>query len=166
VGTECWVLLLLGDSDLLDPLFLQVKEADPSVWEPFAGPSRYRNHAERVVTGQHLIQHASDLFLGWAEGGSRDFYVRQLRDMKIASDLATLSTRAFVGQAELCGGALARAHARSGDPAAIAGYVGAGASFDAAIARFAVSYADQTETDWRALRRAIARGRLDATPAE
>ena len=165
VGTECWVLLLLGDSDVLDPLFLQLKEADASVWEPFAGASRYRNHAERVVTGQHLIQHASDLFLGWSGGGSRDFYLRQLRDMKLSSDLATLSPRAFVGQAELCGGALARAHARTGDPAGIAGYLGTGSAFDEAVARFAVAYADQTQRDWRTLRRAIRRGRVEAVGA-
>ena len=162
VGTVCSVLLLLGDPDVEDPLFLQVKEAGPSALEPYAGASRFANHAERVVHGQHLIQHASDIFLGWSSLGARDFYVRQLRDMKFAYDITTLGTRAFVGQAELCGNALARAHARSGDPALISGYLGTRDVFDRAIARFAESYADQTERDYRRLLRAIRRGRLSA----
>jgi uncharacterized protein (DUF2252 family) len=165
VGTECWVLLLLGDPDVLDPLFLQLKEADASVWEPAAGASRFQNHAERVVVGQHLVQHASDAFLGWANGGARDFYVRQLRDMKLASELATLGARPFAGQAELCGTALARAHARSGDPATISGYLGAGTAFENSIARFGVGYADQSERDWRSLRKGLRRGHLVSVPS-
>jgi uncharacterized protein (DUF2252 family) len=162
VGTVCSVLLLLGDSDLIDPLFLQLKEAGPSALEPYAGASAFPNHAQRVVHGQHLIQEASDIFLGWSALQSRDFYVRQLRDMKFSADITTLGPRAFLGQAELCGTALARAHARSGDPVRISGYLGARDVFDRAVARFAESYADQTERDHRALLRAIKRGRVAA----
>jgi uncharacterized protein (DUF2252 family) len=162
VGTVCSILLLMGDSDLEDPLFLQLKEAGPSALEPYAGVSVFSNHAERVVHGQHLIQEASDTFLGWSRLRSRDFYVRQLRDMKFSSDLTTLGPRAFLGQAELCGTALARAHARSGDPAQISGYLGEGDVFDRAIAEFAEAYADQTERDYRTLRKAIKQGRIPA----
>ena len=162
VGTVCAVLLLMGDSDVEDPWFLQLKEAGTSALEPYAGASAFPNHAERVVRGQHLIQQASDSFLGWSSLGSRDFYVRQLRDMKFSYDISTFGPRAFLGQAQLCGSALARAHARSGDPAPISGYLGEGDVFDEAIARFAESYADQTERDYRVLLRAIRRGRLSA----
>jgi uncharacterized protein (DUF2252 family) len=162
VGTVCSVLLLMGDSDVEDPLFLQLKEAGPSALEPYAGPSSYANHAERVVHGQHLIQEASDTFLGWSSLQSRDFYVRQLRDMKFSSDITTLGAKALVGQAELCGTALARAHARSGDPALISGYLGEGDVFDRAVTTFAEAYADQTERDYRALLRAIKKGRIVA----
>ncbi|MGA8303390.1 MAG: DUF2252 domain-containing protein [Thermoplasmata archaeon] len=162
VGTVCSVLLLLGDPDVEDPLFLQLKEADASALEPYAGRSAYPNHAQRVVHGQHLTQEASDIFLGWSSLRSRDFYVRQLRDMKFSSDLTTLGPRAFVGQAELCGSALARAHARSGDPALISGYLGARDVFDRAVATFAEGYTDQTERDYRVLLRAIKRGRIAA----
>ena len=160
VGTVCSVLLLLGDSDVTDPLFLQLKEANPSALEPYAGASAFPNHAERVVHGQHLIQEASDIFLGWSSLRSRDFYVRQLRDMKFSTDVTTIGPRAFFGQAELCGTALARAHARSGDPARISGYLGERNLFDRAVVRFADAYADQTERDHRALLQAIKRGRL------
>ena len=162
VGTVCSILLLMGDSDVEDPWFLQLKEAGPSALEPYAGSSPYPNHAERVVHGQHLIQEASDAFLGWSSLGSRDFYVRQLRDMKFSSDITTLGPRAFVGQAQLCGAALARAHARSGDPALLSGYLGERDVFDRAIARFAEAYADQTERDYRTLLKAIRQGRLSA----
>ena len=162
VGTVCSVLLLMGDSDVEDPLFLQLKEAGPSALEPYVGASRYPNHAERVVQGQHLIQEASDEFLGWSSLGSRDFYLRQLRDMKFSNDITTLGPKAFVGQAELCGTALARAHARSGDPALISGYLGNRDLFDRAVARFAEAYADQTERDYRGLLKAIRQGRLTA----
>jgi hypothetical protein len=143
-------------------LFLQLKEAGRSALEPYAGPSTYTNHAERVVQGQHLIQEASDIFLGWSSLRSRDFYVRQLRDMKFSLDITTLGPREFVGQAELCGSALARAHARSGDPAQISGYLGNRDLFDRAVADFAEAYADQTERDYRALLRAIKQGRIAA----
>jgi uncharacterized protein (DUF2252 family) len=160
VGTRCSVGLFLGDKDLLDPLFLQVKEAIPSAYEPFLGPSRYANHAERVVVGQRLIQHASDIFLGWGSSGSHDYYVRQLRDMKFAADFTALGAKALFVQAELCGAALARAHARTGDPAGIAGYLGEGEVFDEAIVEFAEAYANQTVKDHATLVKAISKGRL------
>ncbi|HXW67366.1 MAG TPA: DUF2252 domain-containing protein [Thermoplasmata archaeon] len=162
VGTSCWVVLLLGDADVGDPLFLQLKEATRSALEPYLGASPYANHAERVVVGQHLIQEASDIFLGWGRGRSRDFYLRQLRDMKFSSEVATFGPKAMAGQAELCGAALARSHARTGDAAAISGYLGEGDGFDRAIAAFAERYADQTERDHRTLRRAIRAGRIAA----
>jgi len=164
VGLVCSVILLLADSDLEDPLFLQTKQATASALEPYLGPSRYPNHAQRVVIGQHLIQEASDVFLGWSELDGRDFYVRQLLDMKYAYDISALGPQEFAGQAELCGAALARAHARTGDPAAIAGYLGTGTAFDRAVTVFAEAYADQTELDHRAFRRAVQQGRLSATP--
>jgi len=162
VGTRCAIGLFLGDDDLLEPLFLQVKEADPSAYEPFLGLSPFANHAERVVVGQRLVQEASDIFLGWATAGGHDFYVRQLRDMKFASDVSTLGPSQLLGEAELCGAALARAHARTGDPAEIAGYLGGGTSMDAAVARFAERYAAQTEADHAAFVRAVRGGRLPA----
>ena len=164
VGTRCAIGLFLADPDMVEPLFLQVKEAVASVHEPYLGPSPYGNHAERVVVGQRLIQEASDIFLGWGRSGSRDFYVRQLRDMKLVSDLSALGPHHLLGQAQLCGAALARAHARTGDPAALAGYLGKGDGFDQAIALFAEAYADQTERDHAALERAIASGRVPAKP--
>jgi uncharacterized protein (DUF2252 family) len=162
VGTECSIMLLEGDRGRDDPLLLQVKQAMSSALEPYAGPSRYANHAERVVVGQHLIQEASDIFLGWGSIGERDFYVRQLRDLKFAADPANMGPKMLTGHGELCGAALARAHARTGDPARIAGYLGTKASFDRAIARFAQSYADQTQRDHTALLRAIRKGRIKA----
>jgi uncharacterized protein (DUF2252 family) len=162
VGTVCSVVLLLADPDVEDPLFLQIKEAGASVHEPYAGPSVYPNHAQRVVIGQRLVQGTSDIFLGWSSLRSRDFYVRQLRDMKLAVDAAAEGPRALAGQAELCGAALARAHARTGDPARISGYLGRRPVFDAAIARFAEAYADQTELDHAALRSAIRSGSVHA----
>ena len=162
VGTSCSVILLMADSDVEDPLFLQVKQASSSVLEPYAGPSAYANHAQRVVVGQHLMQEASDIFLGWSTLRSRDFYIRQLRDMKFSADLATLRPKALLGQAELCGAALARAHARTGDPAFISGYLGARFAFDRSVTRFAEAYAAQTERDYAALVRAARRGRVAA----
>jgi uncharacterized protein (DUF2252 family) len=160
VGLECSVLLLLGDRDVEDPLFLQLKQATSSVLEPYLARSPYSNHAERVVTGQHLVQEASDVFLGWSRLGERDFYVRQLRDMKFSYDISSLGPREFIGQAELCGTALARAHARTGDPAQMSGYLGGGGVFDRALTSFAEAYADQTERDYETLRKAIRRGRV------
>jgi uncharacterized protein (DUF2252 family) len=162
VGTVCSVLLLMADHDVLDPLFLQLKQALPSVLEPYAGTSAYPNHAQRVVSGQHLIQEASDAFLGWSTLGSRDFYVRQLRDMSASTDVSALGRKELVGKADACGAALARAHARTGDPAQISGYLGEGTAFDEAIADFAEAYADQTERDHAELVRAIKKGRLPA----
>ena len=160
VGTACFVVLLMGDPDLEDPLFLQVKEARASVLEPYVGPSPYSNHAERVVTGQRLIQEASDVFLGFSRLGTRDVYVRQLRDMKFSPDVTVATPRSLAGKAALCGATLARAHARTGDAAAIAGYLGARPIFEEAIVQFAEAYADQTARDYRAFLRAIRSGRL------
>jgi uncharacterized protein (DUF2252 family) len=162
VGLASSVLLLLGDTEEADPLFLQMKQAVPSALEGPLPRSRYPNHAQRVVVGQHLIQQASDVFLGWSRYRSRDFYVRQLHDMKFAFDLSDLGPREFGGQAQLCGIALARAHARTGDPAGIGGYVGDGKVFDEAIVVFAEAYAEQTQQDHRALVAAIRSGRVEA----
>ncbi|HLM91156.1 MAG TPA: DUF2252 domain-containing protein [Thermoplasmata archaeon] len=164
VGTACSVLLLMADRDVEDPLFLQLKQAGSSALEPYQGASPYANHAQRVVVGQHLMQEASDIFLGWSSVRSEDFYVRQLRDMKFSSDVTTLGPKALLGQAALCGTALARAHARTGDPASISGYLGEKDVFDEAIAGFAVAYADQTERDYRTLMQAVQKGRVVARP--
>jgi uncharacterized protein (DUF2252 family) len=148
VGTRCYVVLLLADRDD-DPLLLQVKQATVSVLEPYAGRSRYRHAGRRVVAGQRLLQTASDIFLGWTGDGAADYYVRQLWDMKGSVDLDRLDPADFVPYARLCGWVLARAHARSGDAAAIAGYLGAGDRFDQAVATFAEAYADQNQADYR-----------------
>jgi uncharacterized protein (DUF2252 family) len=157
VGTRCYVVLLMG-SEQSDPLFLQVKQAQASVYEPHLGPSSYLNHAQRVVRGQYFMQAASDIFLGWTGLGSIDFYVRQLRDMKLSVSVESLSESRFVRYCELCGWALARAHARSGDPAQLSGYLGSKDTFDQAIASFAEAYADQTERDHAALLGAVQTG--------
>jgi uncharacterized protein (DUF2252 family) len=150
VGTQCYIVLLMGSgSD--DPIFLQIKEAGFSVLERYLGPSSYTNHGERVINGQRLMQAVSGTFLGWASLGSIDFYLRQLRDMKLSVDLETLSEKGFIEYCRFCGWALARAHARSGDPALISGYLGKKDVFDQAIAAFAETYADQTERDHAAL---------------
>jgi uncharacterized protein (DUF2252 family) len=150
VGTRCYVALLLG-SDANDPLFLQIKEARASVYERYLGRSAYANHGERVVMGQRLMQASSGIFLGWTRLRSIDYYIRQLRDMKLSVDISTLSEGGFIEYCKFCGWALARAHARSGDPAMISGYLGQKDVFDQAIAAFAESYADQTERDHAAL---------------
>jgi uncharacterized protein (DUF2252 family) len=149
VGTDDAIVLLMGASDA-DPLFLQAKEATASVLEPFAGASPYSNHGQRVVAGQRRVQPASDLFLGWAHLGERDYYVRQLRDMKGSVALEKLSAAELAQYGQACGEALALGHARSGDPAAIAAYLGAGDRFDRAIAAFADAYADQNASDYEA----------------
>jgi uncharacterized protein (DUF2252 family) len=161
VGTRAWVLLFLSGGEGNDPLFLQAKEAEASVLEPYLGKSTYKNHGERVVQGQRLMQHASDIFLGWTHG-EVDQYVRQLRDMKLSEDIALLTKKQFDRYARLCAMALARAHARSGDPAQISGYLGNSDAFAQALAVFAESYADQTERDHAALLAAIKEGRLQA----
>jgi uncharacterized protein (DUF2252 family) len=153
VGTRCYVVLLLGDRHD-DPLLLQVKQATASVLEPHAGRSRYRHAGRRVVTGQRLLQTASDIFLGWTSDGAADYYVRQLWDMKGSVNLETLDPADLAPYGRLCGWVLARAHARSGDAAAISGYLGGGDSFDRAVADFAEAYADQTEADHAAFTRA------------
>jgi hypothetical protein len=155
VGTRAWIVLLLGRDDR-DPLFLQIKEAEASVLEPFAGAARQRNHGQRVVEGQWLMQAASDIFLGWVravglDGNERDFYVRQLWDWKLGADLETMRPAVLHAFGQLCGWTLARAHARSGDSIAIAAYLGAGEAFDRSLTAFATTYADQNERDYRAL---------------
>ena len=155
VGTRCMIGLFQGRDDQ-DPLFLQVKEAGPSVLEPFLGRSVYRNHAHRVVAGQRLMQAASDIFLGWIEDAEgRHFYWRQLRDMKGSVEMTDVLPQGLVALAGVCGWALARAHARAGDRLAIAGYLGRSDRFDRAVADFATAYADQNECDYRRLLKAI-----------
>jgi uncharacterized protein (DUF2252 family) len=160
-------MLLLG-RDHEDPLFLQVKEAGASVLEPYLGKSQFSNHGERVVAGQRMMQAASDIFLGWIrnpsayDGGTRDFYVRQLWDWKTSVDLETITAPGLALYADACGWTLARAHARSGDRIAIASYLGKGDVFDRAIAEFAVAYADQNELDYQALVTAVRSGRIVA----
>ena len=162
VGTRCHIVLLM-DGDGEAPLFLQIKEAEVSVLAPYAGPSEYRHEGERVVAGQRLMQAASDVFLGWADGPyGHQYYVRQLRDMKGSVSIDLLGPEELARYAMLCGVTLARAHARSGDPAAIAGYLGAGDQFDRAIVSFADGYADQTVADHAALEQAVADGRIEA----
>jgi uncharacterized protein (DUF2252 family) len=161
VGTRCAAMLLMAAKD--DPLFLQFKEANRSVLEPYAGPSRYDNHGQRVVTGQRMLQSASDVFLGWTrDDEGHDYYFRQLRDMKMKIDLDRMSKSEWLEYVEICGWALARAHARTGDPARIAGYLGKGDAFDEAIAKFAATYADQTERDYGELLKAIRAGKIRA----
>lgn len=159
VGTRCYLVLMLGAHEK-DPLFLQVKEAGPSVLEAFAGPSAYANAGQRVVEGQRLMQAACDIFLGWCQVGGRHFYVRQLRDMKGSTDVERLSPRGLREYAALCGRTLARAHARGGDAAVLRGYLGRSESFDKALCRFARAYADQNERDFQLFRKAVTSGRL------
>jgi uncharacterized protein (DUF2252 family) len=170
VGTRCWVVLLLG-RDSSDPLFLQAKEAPRSALERFAGRSEFSNQGQRVVEGQRLMQAASDIFLGWLRQPPgiedlklRDLYVRQLWDSKISADIAAMGPSGMAVYARLCAWTLARAHARSGDPIAIASYLGSSDVFDRAIAAFAEAYADQNERDHAALLHAIAIGRVPADP--
>jgi uncharacterized protein (DUF2252 family) len=164
VGTRCWIVLLRG-RDTHDPLFLQVKEAGPSVLEPYAAPSRFKNQGRRVVEGQRLMQAASDVFLGWLraegiDGRQRDFYVRQLWDGKASAEIDLMNATTMGYYAKLCSWTLARAHARSGDRIAIAAYLGGGDTFDRAIAEFGEAYADQNERDYAALSKAAKSGRL------
>jgi uncharacterized protein (DUF2252 family) len=161
VGTRCYVVLLLGDRHD-DPLLLQVKQATASVLEPYAGRSGFGHPGHRVVHGQRLLQTASDIFLGWTGDGAADYYVRQLWDMKGSVNLETLDPADLVPYARLCGWVLARAHARSGDAAAISGYLGSGDRFDRAVASFAEAYADQTEADHAAFARALGSAPGDA----
>lgn len=160
-----WIALMVGLDDR-DPLFLQFKEAQPSVLAPFVAKSRYANEGQRVVEGQRLTQGASDIFRGWdridGEGEHRDFYVRQLWDWKLSADVDALSPSAVGIYAEACGWTLARAHARSGDRVAIAAYLGGGDALDLAIVGFAKAYADQNERDHAALGDAAKAGRVIA----
>jgi hypothetical protein len=161
VGTRCYLALLLSEDN--NPLILQIKEAMSSVLELYAGRSAYSDHGERVVVGQRLMQSSSDIFLGWARGPrGYDFYVRQLRDMKFSPSLHTFSTPQFERYVQGCGIVLARAHAKSGDATTISGYLGKSDSFDKAVASFALTYANQTERDHKALERAVRSGRIKA----
>jgi uncharacterized protein (DUF2252 family) len=167
VGTRAWIALYLG-RDGQDPLFLQVKEADPSVLEEHLGPSEFANHGERVVVGQRLMQATSDIFLGWLhvdaglDGKPRDFYVRQLKDWKGSAEIEQMVPKAMATYGQLCGWTLARAHARSGDRIAIASYLGNGDSFDRAILEFSRAYADQNDRDYQQLAAAVKSGRITA----
>ncbi|HEY5708006.1 MAG TPA: DUF2252 domain-containing protein [Solirubrobacterales bacterium] len=165
VGTRAWVVLMLGRDDG-DPLFLQVKEAQRSVLEPYAAPSAFENQGERVVQGQRLVQAASDIMLGWVkttgiDGKRRDFYVRQLWDMKGSVKVERMDPPALTAYAQICGTTLAHAHARSGDRIAIAAYLGKSDTFDKAMAAFAETYADQNEADYAALQSAAEDGRVE-----
>ena len=166
VGTRCWVALFAG-IDSNDPLILQIKEAQPSVLERFAGASVYRHHGARVVEGQRLMQAHSDILLGWTtgtggDGLSRDYYLRQLRDWKGSFPIEEMGPAAMAAYGRMCAWTLARAHARSSDRVAIAAYMGSGDVFDRALAKFARAYADQTERDHQALLAAIRNGRIAA----
>ncbi len=163
VGTEALMVLLMGDRDD-DPLFLQVKEANTSVLAPYAGDSEYSHQGERVVRGQRLTQSASDAFLGWFTGTGRDrreFYVRQLRDKKGSAEVEIMTPAILAIYGEVCGAALARAHARTGDAGKITGYLGDDDTFDRAVERFAVAYADQNDADYDAFSMAADEGRIE-----
>jgi uncharacterized protein (DUF2252 family) len=168
VGTRAYVLLM-DACDGVEPLFLQAKEAQPSVLAEYAGRSKYANQGERAVAGQHLMQAESDIFLGWTrvpnplDGIDRDFYVRQLKDWKFSVPIEMMLPKGLEMYARLCGSTLARAHARSGDRIALAAYLGGSAKFDEAIADFAETYADQNERDYAALKTAVKEGRAETT---
>jgi uncharacterized protein (DUF2252 family) len=167
VGTRAWIALLQGH-DEQDLLFLQLKEAQASVLEEFLAPSEFRDHGERVVTGQRLMQASSDIFLGWLrvasglDGEPWDFYARQLRDQKSSAEIERMNAKAMARYGAMCGWTLARAHARSGDRIAIAAYLGGGSHFDRALLEFSHAYAEQNERDYHALAAAVKSGRLTA----
>ena len=166
VGTRAWILLMVG-RDENDPLFLQFKEAQASVLEPFLGKSQFSQHGRRVVEGQRMMQAAADIMLGWErietiDGETRDFYIRQLWDAKGSVDVELMEPPELEAYGKICGWTLARAHARSGDRIAIAAYLGKGESFDRAMVLFSETYADQNERDYRALKKAVASGRIVA----
>ncbi len=161
VGTLCGVGLFMAADN--DPLFLQVKEARASVLEPYAGKSLHSNHGQRVIAGQRLMQAASDVFLGWTRGkNGRDFFVRQLRDMKMSAIIEDWDTGVLRQYGRMCAHALARAHARSGDAAMMAAYMGSGQTFDDAITEFATEYSSQNRQDHRDFIQAIREGRIPA----
>jgi uncharacterized protein (DUF2252 family) len=167
VGTRCWIIFLLGNNSE-DPLFLQLKEAQPSVFEPFISKTPYTNHGQRVVAGQRLLQAAPDIFLGWGEQDGIHYYVRQLRDMKggVEFDPDKVNIENMPEYCKLCGWALALAHAKSSNAAMISGYLGKSDEFDEAMVRFAFAYADQTEKDFQALGAAAASGRIKVARSE
>ena len=160
VGTACAIILLMAGEH--DPQFLQVKEAGPSVLEAYAGKSLHANHGQRVVHGIRMMQSASDIFLGWTEGDlGRHFYIRQLKDMKIKPMVEVFTPAVMLQYAEICGWTLAHAHARSGEPVKISGYLGKSDAFDEAIADFSIAYADQSERDHELLMKAVRAGKLE-----
>jgi uncharacterized protein (DUF2252 family) len=163
VGTRAFIVLLQG-RDGGDPLFLQVKEATASVLEGYLPKSRYRQHGERVVQGQRMMQAASDIYLGWTKGwdANRHFYWRQLRDMKGSAVVESMTPVGLTFYARTCGWTLARAHARSGDPVAIAEYLTDGDAFDRSITDFSERYADQNEQDFEEFVKAVRSGRVEA----
>jgi len=167
VGTRAWIALFFG-RDGNDPLFLQLKEAEDSVLEEHVGRSVYRNHGQRVVVGQRMMQATSDIFLGWIhvkaglDGVARDFYGRQLKDWKGSAEIDQMVPAGMAAYGRLCGWTLARAHARSGDRVAIASYLGAGNVFDRAVLDFSKAYADQNDLDYQALTEAVRSGRIVA----
>jgi uncharacterized protein (DUF2252 family) len=169
VGTRAWIALMLG-RDGQDPLILQMKEAEASVFEAVLGASEYSNHGERVVTGQRLMQASSDILLGWLhvdsgiDGQARDFYGRQLKDWKGSAEVEQMVPKGMATYGKLCGWTLARAHARSGDRIAIAAYLGGGSSFDRAVLRFSNAYAEQNQRDYQELTAAVASRRIVARP--
>jgi uncharacterized protein (DUF2252 family) len=163
VGTRCGIVLLMSGEH---PLFLQIKEAGASVLERFAGKSIYSNHGQRVVNGCRMMQSASDIFLGWTEWEGRHFYVRQLRDLKLKILVETFDVEIMTIYARFCGWALALAHARSGQPSQISGYLGKSDSFDEAIGDFSIAYADQCERDYEVLKKAVRNGKLEVAPIE
>jgi uncharacterized protein (DUF2252 family) len=163
VGMRVYLVLLEGRTGA-DPLFLQAKQAGPSVYEADTWRSRHGNHGERVISGKRMLQSATDIFVGWGSLRGRDYYIRQFRDMKIIPTTELIAPR-LAEFATACGGALARAHARTGDPVAIDSYIGKGGKFTAEIGRFARRYAGQNETDHAQLVRAIAAGTVQSLPA-
>jgi uncharacterized protein (DUF2252 family) len=162
VGTRCAIVLALGGAEGDDPLFIQIKEASASVLEPYVGASPYQHHGQRVVIGQRMMQAQSDIFLGWSTFDGRHYYGRQLRDMKFSVEVANIDLKRFTAYVNVCGATLARAHARTSDPAQISGYLGKSDVFDQAIADFAEVYADQAERDHTALLAAIKNERVQA----
>jgi uncharacterized protein (DUF2252 family) len=170
VGARTWILLMVGRDDT-DPLFLQFKEAQASVLEPFLGKTRYTQHGQRVVEGQRMMQAAPDILLGWEriitiDGEQRDFYIRQLWDSKGSAEIEVMDPSGLEAYGTICGWTLARAHARSGDRIAIASYLGSGDAFDRAMTAFAETYADQNDRDFRALQEAVDSGRVSAASVE
>jgi uncharacterized protein (DUF2252 family) len=161
VGTRCFITYWEGN-DEGDPLFLQVKQASASLLEPYLGRSEYGHPGQRVITGQRLMQATNDIFLGYAHSIEHDYFVRQLYDMKGSANLEIMPATYLTRYAALCGAVLARAHARTGDPAQIAGYLGKSDAFDEALVEFAVRYADQNDADYATFKQAVKDGRLEA----
>jgi len=165
VGTHCFISLWIG-IDEGDPLFLQVKQARPSILEPYLGRSQYDHPGQRVITGQRLMQATNDILLGHGQMGGEAYFIRQLYDMKGSTNLESMPAFYLERYAGLCGAVLARAHARTGDAAQIAGYLGKSDRFDRALVSFAFRYADQNDADWRVFQQAVKDGRLAANTEE